>query len=231
MLSTFVMYRLPNVRPRVNETVRQQLKRLYGAHKTLGYNEGRKLSYNNVECANNEMTLIYVSTPYPWTCGSNKMPSSTDVNAEHIVPQSTFDKKEPMKSDIHHLFASPSKINNMRGNLPYGELDRNTCKYWCNKNQCQNSKPSNPAEYDCISATNFMPIDQDKGRVARAIFYFYTVYDQYDISSKFDVALLKKCNSNNPPQEFEIARNDRANKTQGNRNPYIDDFTLVDKAF
>ena len=26
-------------------------------------------------------------------------------NCEHVVPQSWFDKKEPMRGDLHHLFA------------------------------------------------------------------------------------------------------------------------------
>ena len=42
------------------------------------------------------------------------------LNCEHVVPQSYFNEKEPMRSDLHHLFACDFKANNDRGNLAYG---------------------------------------------------------------------------------------------------------------
>ena len=75
-----------------------------------------------------------------------------------------------------------------------------------------------------------MPIKQDRGRIARAIFYFYTMYDQYSISVG-DIELFKKWNRDYPPLYFEKLRNNRLNVSQGNRNPYIDDPSLVDEAF
>lgn len=219
-------------RPMLGETTKQMLKRLYAAHKTYDYTRSKVILYNEVECENDRIELVYVSNDYNWRCHQTVSVSAVDVNAEHVVPQSVFAQKLPMKSDLHHLFACPSKINNKRGNYPYTEVDYNQCKYWCNANQCQTNKPSNPSNYSCITPDNkFMPLDQDKGRVARAIFYFYTMYDQYDINAKFDVSLLKRWNNRFPPNSFEIRRNNRVNQTQGNRNPYIDDFTLVDKAF
>ena len=40
-------------------------------------------------------------------------------NCEHVVPQSWFEKKEPMRGDLHHLFACESGCNSFRGNIPY----------------------------------------------------------------------------------------------------------------
>ena len=40
-------------------------------------------------------------------------------NCEHVVPQSWFDEDEPMRGDIHHLFACESGCNSFRGNFPY----------------------------------------------------------------------------------------------------------------
>ncbi|NJP22579.1 MAG: endonuclease I, partial [Hydrococcus sp. CRU_1_1] len=37
-------------------------------------------------------------------------------NCEHVVPQSWFAKAQPMKGDLHHLFACESKCNSFRGN-------------------------------------------------------------------------------------------------------------------
>jgi len=40
-------------------------------------------------------------------------------NCEHVVPQSWFAKREPMRGDLHHLFACESRCNSFRGNTPY----------------------------------------------------------------------------------------------------------------
>lgn len=42
------------------------------------------------------------------------------LNCEHVVPQSFFDKREPMRSDLHHLYACEIGENSKRGNTPYG---------------------------------------------------------------------------------------------------------------
>ena len=45
-------------------------------------------------------------------------------NCEHVVPQSWFSKREPMRGDLHHLFACESRCNSFRGNWPYFDFDR-----------------------------------------------------------------------------------------------------------
>ncbi len=44
---------------------------------------------------------------------------SAELNCEHVVPQSYFDKAEPMRSDLHHLYACNVGDNSKRGNTPY----------------------------------------------------------------------------------------------------------------
>lgn len=42
------------------------------------------------------------------------------LNCEHVVPQAYFNEKEPMRSDLHHLFACDFQANSERGDQPYG---------------------------------------------------------------------------------------------------------------
>ncbi|MBN9418408.1 MAG: endonuclease [Candidatus Eremiobacteraeota bacterium] len=42
------------------------------------------------------------------------------LNCEHVVPQAYFNEKEPMRSDLHHLYACDIKANSDRGDQPYG---------------------------------------------------------------------------------------------------------------
>jgi len=234
MESLFLLQILAQNRTRVGETVRERLKRLYKDHTVMSYKNARIQVYNAIDCENNKLWLEYSSSRYDWTCGGTSIPSSTVVNAEHTIPQSTFDEKTPMVSDVHHLFAAPTKLNSARSNYPFGEWSYDDCKTWCHEQTCQNTKPSGDmTEWSCVrsSTTGFMPRAADRGRVARAIFYFYTMYDEYSISTVGDVSTFKSWNKKYPPDSREIKRNEVANKTQGNRNPYVDDYTLVDQAW
>jgi endonuclease G, mitochondrial len=38
------------------------------------------------------------------------------------VPQSWFSKREPMRGDLHHLFACEARCNSFRGNTPYADF-------------------------------------------------------------------------------------------------------------
>ncbi len=43
-------------------------------------------------------------------------------NCEHVVPQSWFAKQEPMRGDLHHLFACECRCNGFRANTPFAEF-------------------------------------------------------------------------------------------------------------
>lgn len=43
-------------------------------------------------------------------------------NTEHVVPQSWFNGEEPMRGDLHHLFACEPACNSMRSNHPYHDF-------------------------------------------------------------------------------------------------------------
>ena len=47
---------------------------------------------------------------------------SASMNCEHVVPQSYFGEREPMRSDLHHLFACDIQENSRRGDTPYGSF-------------------------------------------------------------------------------------------------------------
>ncbi|GAC43735.1 endonuclease, partial [Paenibacillus popilliae] len=44
------------------------------------------------------------------------------LNIEHVVPQSYFNKREPMRGDLHHLFYCEIDCNSYRGNKVYDEV-------------------------------------------------------------------------------------------------------------
>jgi endonuclease G, mitochondrial len=133
-------------------------------------------------------------------------------NCEHVVPQSWFSKQEPMRGDLHHLFACESRCNSFRGNTPYidfpdyGEAIRNQC---------------GKALDD-----GFEPTD-GKGQVARAVLYFLLRYPgQIDpTEQEYQEDRLKTLldwHHTFPVGDYERHRNAEIFAIQGNRNPLID---------
>ena len=67
--------------------------------------------------------------------------------------------------------------------------------------------------------------------------YFITRYYDRNIRQKMNyqsfwtdnVEMFLKWNRQDPPDAREIERNNRIEKFQGNRNPFVDDYTLADR--
>ena len=81
-------------------------------------------------------------------------------NCEHVVPQSWFGKREPMRGDLHHPFVCESRCNSFRGNTPYTEFAdlpsvEKVVRTRCGRNEEKGFEPAH-----------------GKGAAARAVFYF-----------------------------------------------------------
>jgi len=148
---------------------------------------------------------------------------SQSMNVEHVFPQSYFDSDVPMRSDLHHLMATFEHPNSMRGRLPFGVARA-------------------PFEYHNDAGAKsdgrvFEPPDFTKGRVARAMLYFYARYKNEPFFRAENVAafwdrqipVLLDWNRRFPPTVEERSRNDHVEVFQGNRNPFVDDFGLADR--
>jgi hypothetical protein len=148
---------------------------------------------------------------------------SGGMNAEHTWPQSFFKKRGPMKSDLHHLMPTFMHVNSVRGRLPFGPVSGWDADYATNSGARR-------------GAGSFEPPDSAKGRVARAMLYFYTRYlgtnilprDFVESFWNSRVELFLAWNRRYPPSAFERWRNDRVAEVQGNRNPFVDDPSLAD---
>ena len=149
---------------------------------------------------------------------------SGGMNAEHVWPQSFFKQRSPMRSDLHNLLPTFMKPNSVRGRLPFATV------------------PADAADYRTVEGARrgggrFEPPDSAKGRVARAMLYFYTRYLGVNvIPSAFvdefwnsKIETLLEWNRVFPPTDFERIRNDLVEKAQGNRNPFVDHPELADQ--
>ena len=128
----------------------------------------------------------------------------------------------PEYSDFHHLF--PSNLNSaniLRSNKPLGEVVNLTSSFLACK-----------LGADINGQTVFEPRDEHKGDAARAIMYQAICYNSIDgnnwaLPSSQDQMVLKNWHFQDPPDSWEIARNDFIDSLQGNRNPFIDSVDYV----
>ena len=165
-------------------------------------------------------------------------------NREHLVPQSYFDvfQVDPMKNDPFHVVPSDGKVNGDRNNFPFGVVASGT--YLSTNGSKRGTNAVNG--FSNYSGTVFEPIDEFKGDIARAYFYFATRYedlmdDFYNAANAtscpaknmFDgsinkvfsdnfILLLIKWHKQDPVSPKEIAQNNAIYNYQGNRNPFID---------
>ncbi len=167
------------------------------------------------------------------TCGTYQSEGDC-YNREHTFPQSWFNKQSPMRSDIIQVLPTDGKVNGMRSNFPYGEVD-NPSKTTLNGSKLGANSTSG------YSGTAFEPIDAYKGDLARIYFYMAARYNNkiagwqhngtadnvlagnnYPVYDDWQLQLLLKWNSEDPVSQKEIDRNNACYDYQGNRNPFVD---------
>lgn len=186
--------------------------------------------------------------PYAYTVISNQCGNYNSegdcYNREHLIPQSYFDEHTPMKTDAFHVWPTDGKVNGERGNLPFGKV--------ANVNYTsQNGTKRGTSAVTGFSGTVFEPIDEFKGDIARAYFYFATRYEDFmddfysdttqtqtQVRVMFDgstdkvfntgfLDLLYQWHLQDPVSIRETNLNDYIYSEQGNRNPYIDNPQYV----
>ncbi|MEO1412210.1 MAG: endonuclease [Bacteroidota bacterium] len=211
-----------------------------GYHNTLGYdgtNGARSYMYNIIDNHNDTVTCVYSGhqeyRSYDISRSSGTL-GMTPINCEHTVPQSFFDRDEPMKSDIHHLFPTYGNWNSTRSNHPFGEIEDSGTDKWMYLSSSQSTIPTNNINrYSESAASIFEPREDHKGNLARAVFYFYTMYptEAGPLSDLGDPYLFYVWHVRDTIDAAEWQRNEDIFLYQGNRNPYIVYPDLIKTAF
>ena len=155
-------------------------------------------------------------------------------NREHSFPKSWFGGKVmPMYADLFHLYPTDGKVNENRGDLPFGETNGS------NKNSANDFSKIGVCTYPGYTGTVFEPNDIYKGDFARTYFYMVTCYEEklpdwvnkgnanITINSSglvtWQLEMLMKWSKNDPVSaDKETPRNNAVYGIQGNRNPFID---------
>lgn len=209
-------------------------------HHSLGYKGARRLMFGDIDLRQYKDGEYYVRGVYCHeeftsddfspnkSVGPKKIPDSNILNCEHTWPQSKFTSgysTTTQKSDVHHLFATNSRANSVRGNNPFGEVTNGKAPApGCTASSLGRVIPTPSGSGR--GGMYFEPPLEHKGNVARALMYFSIRYEK-----KIDAVqeyYFKKWHKEDPVDEEELARHEKIFKAQGNRNPFIDNPELVD---
>ena len=173
-----------------------------------------------VTCVYSGENKVYTA-PFDWTI--------TGFSREHSycnqwMPAGTLTTDE-WYEDYHQLFpVDQNNANAVRSNYPLGKVVNVSYTYLGCK-----------LGTDALGHTVFEPRDSDKGDAARAIMYEAICYttiagNNWGLPNPISVTIpygedqniLKLWNIQDPPDAWEISRNDFIDSVQGNRNPFVD---------
>jgi endonuclease I len=129
---------------------------------------------------------------------------------------------KPEYSDQHNLYpVNQNKANSIRSNLPMDEITGNVVYTYMDGRAGYNG-----------AQLVYEPRDEQKGNVARAMFYMATCYNgvssqNWALPTNQSQATLKNWHFSDLPDNYEIARQEYIFSQQGNRNPYVDSVNFV----
>lgn len=211
----------------------------YKPDSVLPYNMSRDTLYAKILAKNDSVSCIYTGhtlyldpnedpTQYLYLNGSDN-----GINAEHAYPQSKGASDGNGRSDMHHLFPSRARVNSARVNQPLGESPDNTTLRWYISNQetsqiPQNNKDAYTEDNDIV----FEPREAVKGDLARAVFYFFTMYNAEAMAADpnyFELQRETLClwHLQDPADQQELQKTVKIAAYQDNKpNPFIIDCTL-----
>lgn len=242
--SNFSCQFLPNLS---GQDLRNELVKLYKTNTVLSYEKARDTLFAKIYNHNDSITCVY--TGYIVYIDPSQDPSTYAYNnynfqTEHTWPQS-MGAEGQAKSDMHHLYPVVGGANASRGNEPFKDfynLSVLISKWWYLNTSFTNISqvPSSILNL-CSKRGNsggFEPRDDHKGNVVRAMYYFYTMYktqaDSADSTffNEEQKEVLYQWHYKDPPDATEKSRNTLiANYQNNKKNPFIEDLTLLRRAY
>lgn len=205
------------------EELKQELHDIINDHDEYSYDDLRDFILKETdEDPDNPDNVILLYT-------GRSQPKSTfgggpdEWNREHVWAKShgDFGNTPPAGTDAHHIRPTDVSVNSSRGNLDF-----------------DNGGQQHEEATDCyFDDDSWEPRDEVKGDVARMILYMEIRYegsssqidlevvdevDTYPAAEHGKLSTLLDWHQQDPPDDFEINRNEVVYSYQENRNPFID---------
>lgn len=219
----------------------QEIVSQYRPNEVLNYDKAREVMYTEIYNVNDTITCMYTGYKLPLSHADKnpighlmKFNPLKSIIAEHSYPKSKGAKEGKAKSDMHHLFPVRLGVNVARYNHPFALISEEDCTAWFSADTRTTDLPKD-AHHNYAQKSNgqFAPRDDFKGNVARAVFYFYTIYRKEAVSADSNFFELQRqtlleWHKQDPVDALELQRTYRIAQYQdGKANPFVLDETLA----
>lgn len=215
----------------------------YKTQQLLSLTQAKDTLYARVEVRDDSVHGIYTDftlhLPHGQDPSQALFMGGSGINLEHSWPQSkgAGDGRQG-QTDMHHLYPSRVVVNSARGSYPFGEIADHSTEKWYYKAMERSTIPTTDIDFysESIDGT-FEPRESAKGDIARAMFYFYTMYKQDADNADpdfFEAQRSTLCTWHyaDPVDDLELGRTQRVASYQGGKvNPFVLDCTLAERAY
>ena len=178
----------------------------------------------------------------PFDCAPSCDPSQdvfnngSGINQEHVWPRSEGADGHQGERDLHHLFPTWVTANSDRASLPFAEIaDADTDRWYVENTTTSTPPATNRDAYSELDQnTAFEVRETVKGDVARAMFYFYTMYEGPASEPFFEAQkeTLLDWHYDDPVTAAEYDRTFLIAEVQSDEpNPFVLDSTLARRAY
>lgn len=218
----------------------------YKPTNVLPYSQARDVMYSDIYNENDSVQCVYSGHTLHLPLGVDPsvhlyMDASPDgINTEHTYPRSKGSSEENGQpfSDLHHLFPTRLAVNISRSNFPFAEIIDDQTTSWFYNDKMELDKPAaNIHAYSERVNGRFEPREDHKGNVARAIFYFFTMYKEFALSADpvfFESQRETLCNwhRQDPVDQKEWERTFKIASYQDDLpNPFVLDCSLASRTY
>lgn len=219
--------------------LRDALFSTYRVENSISYSEARAEMYSDIDLLpGDSIRCVYTGYTVPMDINAERATTyllNLGINTEHVYPRSKGALRNTVPySDMHHLFPSEARANQIRASFPFAEVnDRDTDKWLINQDEFSSIPTTNIDAYsEFDNNVAFEPKESFKGNVARAYFYFYTMYKE--IADREDPDFFENQRADlcdwhfqDPTDSLEMVRSSKIAALQGNENPFVLDCSLA----
>ncbi len=210
----------------------------------LPYDNARDILFGTIDKKNDSLECIYSGykvylppgqDPTTAACEGDGCPG---INTEHVYPQSLWNGGNNPRADMHHLFPTKAAVNGARASFPFADINDASTDTWYFEDQETGNIPTSNIDMYSESVNGFFePRESVKGDIARAMFYFYTMYRNEangEDPNFFNNQVNTLCEwHNNDPVDYDEAERtwEIAEYQQGKPNPFVLDCTLASRIY
>lgn len=215
------------------QALKDAVHNLVKQHTTLSYGS-LWLYFADTDCRPEDHKKVwdmYSDKTYYFRGGTSGV---SGMHKEHSLPKSWWGGYDETQgyagyTDINHLYPANGDANMAKSNYPLGEVSTTTF----NNGVTKVGTPKTGQGGGCSWV--FEPDDRYKGDFARTYFYMACAYQDYNwrytymmtnnswkTLNEWSVDLLCRWARNDAVSDKEVDRNDAVQRSQNNRNPFID---------